>query len=368
MIYYNFNDIKSAKKNRNDYVDCLKGWGILLVVAGHCSFGLLLWIDPYSFHMPLFFIIAGFYLKHEDSGTFIKKKVKQLLIPYYEYFLYAALLTLFLSYISVYLGPTQAVDILSVRNLVVLPFLNSHNYGIICPLWFVTTLFLAMMGMVIIKNVFLKYTKYLNCSTWIVFAILCLIIEIIARKTPTVVSIYGFGFYLRILMAMCFIMLGSLMYRHREFFWNDKLVVVMSLVFLILVYRYRHTYSFLSMDFSYQGSKKRLFFIIAISGTYFTFGICKLFCMFEIVKKILAWFGVNSFHIMGLHISGFVVLNVILCKSLSIPLTSISSVYYKINWPYDWPYGVYFIFSILFSCLGVVLIKTIKNILNRIFL
>lgn len=74
---------------RNENMDALKGFGILLVVIGHvCTemTGLVHWI--YSFHMPLFFMISG-YIEEEKMVNsnvgilkYIMRKAKSLLYPY----------------------------------------------------------------------------------------------------------------------------------------------------------------------------------------------------------------------------------------------------------------------------------------------
>lgn len=70
------------EKIRNNYIDFLKGIGIILVILGHHKNILTNWI--YSFHMPLFFILSGVFHKNEESFfKFIKKKSKGLLVPYY---------------------------------------------------------------------------------------------------------------------------------------------------------------------------------------------------------------------------------------------------------------------------------------------
>ena len=77
-------DLKTNKKTRDESVDALKGFGILTVIAGHCAFPLTLWINPYSFHMPLFFMIAGFFLNFRISHSeFIKTKFQRLMIPFF---------------------------------------------------------------------------------------------------------------------------------------------------------------------------------------------------------------------------------------------------------------------------------------------
>ncbi len=84
---------------RENWIDIAKGWGISLVVYGHIQRGLIkakiipdtaFWhyLDSliYSFHMPLFFILSGYFLipglqKHGTSGLFVNK-LKSLVYPY----------------------------------------------------------------------------------------------------------------------------------------------------------------------------------------------------------------------------------------------------------------------------------------------
>ena len=71
---------------RIEYIDIARGIGILLVVMGHNDFAA---ISPfmhkfiYSFHMPLFFFLSGYFLNHAlPFWTFVKKRFNSLLKPY----------------------------------------------------------------------------------------------------------------------------------------------------------------------------------------------------------------------------------------------------------------------------------------------
>ena len=76
----------SARK-RVEYVDVAKGIAILSVVVGHTFSaydpGSLLDKVIYSFHMPLFFILSGFFYKPQEFKKAFWKKVKGVLIPYF---------------------------------------------------------------------------------------------------------------------------------------------------------------------------------------------------------------------------------------------------------------------------------------------
>src|SRR5215208_2174678 len=81
---------------RIGYLDVARGIGILLVVLGHNDFGA---ISPffqqviYSFHIPLFFFLAGYFINTELSFfDYFKKRFHSVLKPY--------LFTLFLIYFA----------------------------------------------------------------------------------------------------------------------------------------------------------------------------------------------------------------------------------------------------------------------------
>lgn len=73
---------------RIDYLDYIKGFGILLVILGHIydvSNPIKIWL--YSFHIPLFFIISGALIKYTNINgrnmkNIIISKFKSLIIPY----------------------------------------------------------------------------------------------------------------------------------------------------------------------------------------------------------------------------------------------------------------------------------------------
>lgn len=72
------------KENRLDYVDFLKGMGILLVIIGHTINSVLRGVI-FSFHMPLFFMTSGmtysFAVSKDDFYFKTRKATKKLLMP-----------------------------------------------------------------------------------------------------------------------------------------------------------------------------------------------------------------------------------------------------------------------------------------------
>ena len=72
----------STSCNRIVYIDIIKGIAIILVIMGHVlSDPSLLRNAIYTFHMPLFFIISGYFLKFKSENAF-RKNFRSLLVPY----------------------------------------------------------------------------------------------------------------------------------------------------------------------------------------------------------------------------------------------------------------------------------------------
>ena len=71
------------KTSRIQYIDILKGIGIILVVIGHIykNQNIFNWI--YSFHMPIFFFAAGWLYKERSVYIDIKRRIQTIVIPYF---------------------------------------------------------------------------------------------------------------------------------------------------------------------------------------------------------------------------------------------------------------------------------------------
>ena len=72
---------------RIEYIDIARGIGILLVVLGHNDFGYISLFGYkliYSFHMPLFFFLSGYFLNASiPFFEYFKKRFNSLLKPYF---------------------------------------------------------------------------------------------------------------------------------------------------------------------------------------------------------------------------------------------------------------------------------------------
>ena len=125
----------AAMASRVGYVDIAKGIGITLVVMGHNDFEL---ISPfahkliYSFHMPMFFFMAGMFFKPDlPFWLFVRQRFKKVLIPFF-------VTILFLYFTSISFSKVSILE--ATRRLLKGVYGNGHYLDWV-QLWFLPHLF-----------------------------------------------------------------------------------------------------------------------------------------------------------------------------------------------------------------------------------
>ena len=79
---------------RIEVFDILKGIGIILMIVAH-TYGpdSVIWGFIYAFHLPLFFIVTGFFYKQKPLFQLINSNYNQLLLPYLTLCVIVSILT-----------------------------------------------------------------------------------------------------------------------------------------------------------------------------------------------------------------------------------------------------------------------------------
>lgn len=132
----------------------LSALGMFFVVDGHLNNSYLDiggLFPYYSFHMPLFAFISGYFFRpgsEDDLGAYAKKKAVRLLGPYMAYNLIYGIITQFLHGAGVAFGGS-----LNLHNLLIEPFITGHQFEYNLAAWFVPALFLVEMANVLLRRV-----------------------------------------------------------------------------------------------------------------------------------------------------------------------------------------------------------------------
>ena len=141
---------------RKDWIDIVKGIGIALVVIGHTRLArgfLCDWI--YSFHMPLFFIMAGFCFdesRYPDWKSYFIRKLKALFVPY---IILSLFVIAFMSFL--YWGKDPQFETIALLK-------NMLSGGTIGAFWFICVLFqVELLFAIIVRTFFQLKIQILVC-------------------------------------------------------------------------------------------------------------------------------------------------------------------------------------------------------------
>lgn len=272
------------KKSRNDYIDFLKGVGILLMILGHHENIVKNWI--YSFHMPLFFILSGIFHKNEKTFLdFMKKKAKSLLIPY---FIFSGILFTFWLVIGRKFGEA-AINNTSIKESFIGIFygvgkvkgISSMEWG--GPLWFLLCLF-------IISNIF-YFLSELELKKVIYIEIFLFFISIISQKYIPILLPWN------IQRAFIDIIFYSIGYYFKDFInnQNDKNFMKIGLTCLLInlgIYFDKKIFSTLK--------NYNIDVVYLIGGLFGSFAVIELF---KFIKKnrIVQYLGKNTLVLLAFH-------------------------------------------------------------------
>lgn len=231
------------KKQRSLSVDLAKGIAIIAIVLGHCSFDYpqysLFTVNSliYLWHVPVFFILGGFFIKEEQivrPWFWFKKKFTSLYLKILFFYIPAVLLhNVFISMGWYSLQSTDPViNMYSISDCVrqfILTIFCAGREPIIGAMWFVYVLFMALIGLSVISWGISRLTSDRSKRDWACFTALltfAVIAGILSNK-------YGFTIrrFSNVFSAMLLIYIGWLMNRKWELRYdNPNLMVVCALI------------------------------------------------------------------------------------------------------------------------------------------
>lgn len=167
------------------YIDIAKGLGILLVVLGHSDLAL---VSPYlhqfvySFHMPLFFFLSGYFFDPAtEFRTFAKKRSRAIILPY--------LFTILLIHITSISFTNMSIG--TALGRFAKSMYASGEYIVWVPLWFLPSLFVTSLFAYVVYRIVLMHVgnRYLR---WLVLlAVQAVGVFFIDTFFPFSVAVFG---------------------------------------------------------------------------------------------------------------------------------------------------------------------------------
>lgn len=284
-------EVTLQPKKRIDYFDIAKGIAIICVIIGHTNiYFSRLNSAIFSFHMPVFFMISGYFLSTKlDFKAYAQKKAKQLFPPY----IFTGLILVLTSIpIALYIHS----DVIKAFLKRVLAFFYGAGTTIRKPflvsqigaIWFFLALFVALL--------IVRYFIHKKNGPLII-VLLALIGYFSAYKYWLPLSIQA-G-----MTASLFVMLGYYAKKHNVLnALHNKLFMVVITAFSLIVFVINIIFNgklYMVKNY-YQFNVFTL--LVAVCGTILVILLSRLISKTKIPKKILTFYGKNSMVILCVHL------------------------------------------------------------------
>ncbi|MBQ0073380.1 MAG: acyltransferase family protein [Prevotella sp.] len=318
-------------KHRLPIYDIAKGLGMIFVIIGHiCSLkqdSIALFIEGLCnlFHLPLFFFIAGIFLR-EDSNIvlYIEKRSKSLMKPYYIYGVICFLIVFVVQR-----------DFILERFM---QYLLGERMTFTGALWFLPVMFSSsIIGSCIIK-------LRLNYQIGLI-AIFLLICDILFRNKIMLPLNLDASMYF-----VPFLILGHYWGGHNQRHNYNLLVLSVCLLIILGIRCYYAKYNIICNLYLSEIGILPLTFVASLCGIYSCFYLSHYIQRScerkgKLGYKVLHFIGVNSLLILIIHQK--------FCIHIIQNVISFEFNYILLF--------ILFIFTVIFSCIGAVVIKKYLN-------
>lgn len=273
---------------RNKSIDIMKGVGIIAVIFGHMT---EIPFSPYrnilfSFHMPLFFIISGYFFRLRSIKSAIAKDMDRLIKPYILTCMLLMIWGVGISLIRKEWSPLINSIIASIYgsgSTIRDTFLG--NIPAIGAIWFLLALFWC-------KNLFNIISQYYERYKYLIALIIASVSILLDRYVINLPFAFLPG-----CSALIFFIIGEGLH---QFKYNSKQKYI-GLFICILCWVYCMFYSHISMVKSYYEIIP-IDILGACGGTYVVYVLSKGIIKLPLISDVLSWIGKNSLALLCFHL------------------------------------------------------------------
>ena len=288
-------------KERIVWLDYGKAIAIYLVVLAHTALYKTAEGFIYTFHMPFFFFMSGYlfsYSKYPSYMEFVKRRFRQLLVPYVVINMITYLLWLL---VLRNVGSDAGEDVGALSPLIAAVTVNATEMVHDIPLWFLAALFM-------VENLY--YQLYRNARYRVVVTLLLLLLAVLNNTYNTV----RLPFCIDIsLVALLFYRLGNVM-REKGYILFKWYLFVLSAVVTVAVFMLNGK---VAMHANYYNN---IFLFIAggVAGCYSMAYICKQLQLLCGDRALVQTIARNTLPICAFHLIVFAVIKGIMLYLLGL--------------------------------------------------
>ncbi len=212
---------------RIGWVDVARGIGILSIIFSHTGYlPLSAFLTPviHTFMIPVFLIIGGYLFRPgSDFLSFVKSKIRRLLIPYVIFFLISSLIWFFIRS-----GYSSSILDIPYQTLLT-GFLLGKGTMINGPLWFLTAYFSAL---ILVRSIYYWWEKR-NLVNKLLLSLFFILLFLILKKefvfTPFSSDL--------VLLFSGYLLFGRLLYLYRKRLFTAGFLSLVIIIFILGVFR-----------------------------------------------------------------------------------------------------------------------------------
>ncbi len=284
-------------ENISKTMDIAKGIGIILMVIGHTSY--LGYDFIYLFHMPLFFIISGFFFKPDNllhKKSFVVKRMKRLYFPFVVWNILFLFLHNKLYDAGINVEYYYWKDYLY-RLIKIFCFAGFEPFS--RPLWFLKSLFIGscVMLFVLLVTQKLPYKAWIRALVFFVLLVTGYILKIRYGAFP-----YDGH---RELMMPCLIYMGYMIHRRHLLDRPPRLSVAWICLAILWICSRNFTFILAGAEIV----NPILFLVISFIGFYMVYAFSYWLQKWKYLARILMFIGKRTMPILILHLLVFKLLH-----------------------------------------------------------
>lgn len=346
----------------------LSAFAIVMVVAGHADTDFLTvggLFPYYSFHVPLFVFISGYFYRREEEDApfaYLQKKIKRLLVPYFLWNLFYGVLAWGLRAAGLFTIGSE----LSLYNLLIEPFVSGYQFLYNYAAWFVPALFLIevlnLLMRLVLRRLHLDYE-------WTMLAGSLLVGMAVVELA---IGGHVWGLYKmpgRILFLYPFFQMGQMYFAHLE-----KHDTLPNLPYFAVVLGAQILLSVLFGNLGYSSVWCTAFangplmpYVTVVTGTAFWLRVSRILApALEKCGGVL-YLGRNTFSVMMHHVFAFMLVKMLLAQiaAHTALLTDFDWEQYRTNVEYFYLVQGAESFKMVYVAAGICLPLLLQKLLDR---
>ncbi|SLM62869.1 MULTISPECIES: acyltransferase family protein [Dickeya] len=351
--------------NNTNYIDILKGIGILSIIIGHSWYFASKYV--YSYHLALFFFVSGFLYNEERYGQNpflnLASRIKS---NYPKYLFYSALIGAFHNFfidVHIYNASQVYWTFYNFRNYILNSAALTNSELLYGATWFVLPLVFSSSifgGIIYFGNVIKNRTQS-HLAKNLVIIILGLVCCALGYERMVIKFILPMRLDVALFVIPLFIM-AYFVKLYVDNYYKYLKWYIAALLFpltIFLTYKMGWFVSLGSQDVIFYS-----FYVLSVIGIYQCMYLAKLIKeKLGVIANIFSMMGKYSFEIMAFHFLCFKIFDVLYSKAIGVEEPSVIETL-PLSYEYLWP--IYILIGCFVPTVCAAFIKNSLNILLKV--